>query len=481
MKRRHFLRHGLFGLLPGVVAGCASGSDQASEYEGTATRSAQAAPPPIRDTARADMLAPAAADARPDARVLDTVAALKRASPDEGAPPLVRVLGYRMPGDGGGGLFRWDATATTETDGGLVFVPEAAQGAGRWVRLRDATTVYNVRHFGAHPDQDDNAPFIQAAIHAARREGKGGVVHVPAGFYRIRSPIMLKDNVHLRGEAWGCTRLIKTTNAVGPTLERQAPNRDTSDDFAVDAIVLIDHREGKYGKGGGIAELMLTASSPEPVRYGVYGPRLTSKVFDNVAVFNCAYGWFMHSAFMCRFQGCRAKDVETGFALAPDATGRAGGTSLDISNFYAARCSRVGYDLDGLKYSTLQACAADNIASSADGIGAYRLHLCRGVTLAGCGGEHVYGHVVYATSSVLALSGCTTYAIRGQRGRRNAFLRFDDTTASVHGCAFPPYVEPAEAHNEIVEGTSRVHYVATKRPEGGRSVLLGQQAKLTDA
>jgi hypothetical protein len=30
MKRRHFLRHGLFGLLPGVVAGCTPVGDASS-------------------------------------------------------------------------------------------------------------------------------------------------------------------------------------------------------------------------------------------------------------------------------------------------------------------------------------------------------------------------------------------------------------------------------------------------------------------
>lgn len=64
----------------------------------------------------------------------------------------------------------------------------------QWMGDHDVT----IREFGASVDLEDNAPAIQRAIDAVASQG-GGVVLVPAGTWRIRSLIQMKEGVTLRG------------------------------------------------------------------------------------------------------------------------------------------------------------------------------------------------------------------------------------------------------------------------------------------
>src|SRR5258708_36853578 len=49
--------------------------------------------------------------------------------------PIVAVLAFSAPGDGGGGIFQWISTATDQEDGGLVFNSKPAVAKGRWKRV----------------------------------------------------------------------------------------------------------------------------------------------------------------------------------------------------------------------------------------------------------------------------------------------------------------------------------------------------------
>jgi hypothetical protein len=66
----------------------------------------------------------------------------------------VHLLGYRTPGDGGGGEMYWDATSSATHNGGTIFQPgfggAGAMGVGRWVR-RYVGDVY-ATWFGAVAD-----------------------------------------------------------------------------------------------------------------------------------------------------------------------------------------------------------------------------------------------------------------------------------------------------------------------------------------
>ena len=113
--------------------------------------------------------------------------------------PVLFLGGFASPGDGGGGTFYWDASASTGDDGGTIFVP-AGSTTGRWKRVYGGAL--NVKWFGATGDgvtPDDVA--IQAAINAATgyaaggRATRSGVIFVPRGNYAIQNTLIFVGNV----------------------------------------------------------------------------------------------------------------------------------------------------------------------------------------------------------------------------------------------------------------------------------------------
>lgn len=118
-------------------------------------------------------------------------------------------LGYRVPGDGGGGLFYWDASSSAPPDNGLVFAVSHPlhQSPGRWIRLdslpsatvgnaRVSNGPLNVRWFGARGDMTgDDTAAVQSAIDAAN----GGSVFFPVGAYTISRELTVPANTNLIG------------------------------------------------------------------------------------------------------------------------------------------------------------------------------------------------------------------------------------------------------------------------------------------
>ena len=97
------------------------------------------------------------------------------------------VGGYYTLGDGGGGLFFYDATATDADNGGTIIEPDS--GVGRW--FRPATETYNVREFGALGDGSHNdTAAIQAAVDVVSVNNRGSV-YIPSGKYKISATIEL--------------------------------------------------------------------------------------------------------------------------------------------------------------------------------------------------------------------------------------------------------------------------------------------------
>ena len=79
---------------------------------------------------------------------------------------LVQMTGYYTPGDGGGGSFCWNATATEPDDGGLYILPNGHVGAGRWQRIVEGD-VYQAAWWGAKSELGfDNRAAVQAALDA---------------------------------------------------------------------------------------------------------------------------------------------------------------------------------------------------------------------------------------------------------------------------------------------------------------------------
>jgi len=139
-----------------------------------------------------------------------------------GATLCLTVLGYYVPGDGGGGEFYWDAASVQPDDGGTVIVPATNPAIGRWKRLVDGPL--SVKWFGAlananyhdsvngrwcvdsglTQEASDDAPAIVAAMKAAESLAalSAAAVLIPPGSYYIKTPTLPSDSSGLNDKAF---------------------------------------------------------------------------------------------------------------------------------------------------------------------------------------------------------------------------------------------------------------------------------------
>jgi parallel beta-helix repeat protein len=123
-----------------------------------------------------------------------TIAQLRAWRPPA-VPTEANVAGYTLPGDGGGGRFRFDLSSCAPDNRGTVIAPVPTPPCGRWIRIDPGNP--SVKWFGARGDGltfDTGA--IQAAVDALR---PGGTLVFPGGRYRIEADrgVTLKDNMRL--------------------------------------------------------------------------------------------------------------------------------------------------------------------------------------------------------------------------------------------------------------------------------------------
>lgn len=103
------------------------------------------------------------------------------------------ILGFTSPDDGGGGIFRWDASSTVgEVDG--MQMKSDHSGTGRYLRQLNNGLKMNVMWFGAISDgSQDCTDAINAALGFLPKEGpvdKGiGTIYFPKGEYLINGTI----------------------------------------------------------------------------------------------------------------------------------------------------------------------------------------------------------------------------------------------------------------------------------------------------
>jgi hypothetical protein len=102
-------------------------------------------------------------------QMVETIAELKALA--SGSSEYTQLGGYYANGDGGGGLFYWDASSVASDDGGLTIVPDSVPGSGRWIRINTGT--FSVKEFGAKGDgTTDDRLSINNALAAAANGGK---------------------------------------------------------------------------------------------------------------------------------------------------------------------------------------------------------------------------------------------------------------------------------------------------------------------
>jgi len=154
-------------------------------------------------------------------RVMRSVHALT-GLPEAQEGQVVQIRGFLAPGDGGGGLFRFDADSTFPHDGGRVVAPgapdpgedllaylrwEGAPRQGRWLRVAEPGLA-NARWFGARGDgeQDDGPALVRAALSVCKA-GRRSVLFIPQGTYYIPLRLPVYRGVDVRGEGPGRTVL----------------------------------------------------------------------------------------------------------------------------------------------------------------------------------------------------------------------------------------------------------------------------------
>lgn len=140
------------------------------------------------------------------ATIADMVAIASPAGGD-----AIIVLGYTVAGDGGGGLFRFNASSTATVDNGTIF----GSGTGRWFRVDRDKPDWSTAWFGIRAGSTDMATKINAAMAALSARGGGTLNLIDpttlAPFY-INSTWRGASNVTLRG---GCNELLYGPNARG--------------------------------------------------------------------------------------------------------------------------------------------------------------------------------------------------------------------------------------------------------------------------
>ena len=116
-----------------------------------------------------------------------SVSQMKKTVPSEKRANVL-LKGYARAGDGGGGMFCWDAESVLPPDGGVVIEAQDSE-KGRYVRVCESD-YRNVKWFGASGDgnRDDTSP-IRAAV--ASLPATGGTVCFPGGIYLITDTIEL--------------------------------------------------------------------------------------------------------------------------------------------------------------------------------------------------------------------------------------------------------------------------------------------------
>jgi hypothetical protein len=137
--------------------------------------------------------------------VYGTAAALRAAgTPGAGDSENAITLGAGAIGDGGGGRWYWDDTATAGDDTGFYLLPSGHVGDGRWVRIVDGFLTPQM--FGVESDAvwntsawtgTDQTSKIQACDDAAY--SLGVPVFWPVGYYYIAGTIQKNPGVNWYG------------------------------------------------------------------------------------------------------------------------------------------------------------------------------------------------------------------------------------------------------------------------------------------
>lgn len=124
------------------------------------------------------------------------------------------LQGRAANGDGGAGLFVWDALETTADDDGTILAPSTLPLSGRWVRVRGETV--DPRWYGCKMD-GTTADDTQLAIAFAASATLKARLHFEGGYSRVTSNTTIPTDARVScGEAAGITATGSTVTLTIP-------------------------------------------------------------------------------------------------------------------------------------------------------------------------------------------------------------------------------------------------------------------------
>jgi hypothetical protein len=265
-----------------------------------------------------------------------------------------------------------DGTNTAVTIGATVTTATGPTTAPvRATRPSLAVDWLNVKKYNAKGDGvTDDAPAIQAAINAASAAG-GGTLYFPAGRYILNAALTWASGVNAIG-AGARVSILQSTN--------QTLDCITGTDIS--GVTLQALQLSGPGRGYGSGVRFTRFSAPSTANISLRDMLIQSFGGDGV---------FCHELASSTLHRVRVRTCGgLGFHLRSPQDTVLGGTSTSLISCSAEGNVTGGFWLDGMAYTTLNACSASNTPAG------YRLDNCLAVNITGSGAEQcTTGLIIY--------------------------------------------------------------------------------------
>lgn len=380
---------------------------------------------------------------------------------------------------------KWEivAAATGTPDGGAYI---DLTGSGLQAKQVMPSRTITPQHYGAAGNGIVNdTAAIQNAVTARK------AVFFPRGTYRTESPIYLDGGTVLLGEGSSNTKIIKYTTTIG-TGSNTARSGAVTDSYAKDAVFIIRHADNGYAYRVCIKHLWI-AGDGWNVSYGIYAPRLSHCIFEDVEIFQCRYGFVTHDAWMCAFTRVTSNPntahgvggqtygfagLTYAFYWQDDGSGAATGTTCSFNDCWGRDCD-YGWHIFGLKYSSMNSCGSDNISRSS-----YNFNLTD-MTLNGCGSENVLAatSMLVLSFSKIVLNGFHSFLVEGGSGS-TSMIFVDGGDVTFNSCVFENFSTPNSALNWTIQSGARITSNNSTFPTNGNTFVSyggGSKAMFHDA
>ena len=376
-------------------------------------------------------------------------------------------------------------TATVGNDARLSFIASGTGATTRTLQNKLRDTV-SVKDFGATGDgTTDDTVAIQAALNS----GAANVL-LPKGVYIITAPLVVPQNTVFRGDIGG---LYSNGSVIKKTTTTSGTGSNTfgavTDSYVKNAILILPHQDNQNNFDTCIEDMRLE-SDGYIVEYGIYAPRMASLIIRNVAILRCKIGYYTKDSWITVFDhvNINGDSIETqlaaamglgsaygwasgskGFWYHPD-TGIGSGTSMDARNV-TVRDVGTAWDIDGLNYSSMVACANDNISQCVYNFGNSV------ISTQGCGMENVFcgdnTGAIRISGGKTSISGMSTFQIRGSSSAsQNGYIWISDNAQlNLIGSNFVALsgTSITTLNLTIGSGGNIIHDACTTMPSGGNA------------